>query len=287
MGKKSAGKKSREVAAFGEALATIRPYVLPVLGLTFVLLVVILATQRVERFVQNDPRFRLRRAEFGAKISPDVRVAGVRRAPLNAIRAVFAADEGESVFRVPLIERRRKMEEIKWVRRASVSRVWPNMLDVRLEERVPVAFVQLDSGRRRDSGGRVSLIDAEGELLPVAPGLDSLPLLTGISEEQQAAARAARVVLMGKVLRALGDLGKPVSEIDVCREDNIKVVYPIDGRAVTLSLGNEQFRGRLERFLHYYPEIQKKMPGVAALDLRLPDRITADEMERQECDGQR
>ena len=51
-------------------------------------------------------------------------------------------------------------------------------------------------------------------------------------------------------------------------------------------MGGDRFRARLERFLKYYPEIQKKMPAVAALDLRLEDRITADEYERQECDGQ-
>ena len=287
MAKKTSGAKSDTVAAFAELLATVRPFVLPVLGLTFGLLVVILAAQRLDRFLHDDPRFRLRHAELGSKLSPDVRLAGVRRVPLQSIRAVFASDEGQSVFRVPLAERRRKVEEIKWVRRASVSRVWPNLLDVRLEERVPVAFVQLSSGRRRDGGGRVSLIDADGELLPVTPGLEALPLLTGIREDQQSAARAARVKLMRELLAELGPLGKPVSEIDVCREDDIKVVYPIDGRAITLSMGSEQFRARLERFLHYYPEIQKRMPGVAALDLRLEDRITADEFERQECDGPR
>ena len=45
---------------FGEVLTAIRPYVLPVLGLTFGLLVAILLVNRVERFLYEDPRFRLR-----------------------------------------------------------------------------------------------------------------------------------------------------------------------------------------------------------------------------------
>jgi len=267
---------------FGEALVTVRPYVLPALSLTFSLLIVILAFQRAERFLNEDQRFRLRRPDLGSKLSPDLRLGGVQRAEMQAIRAVFRKDEGESVFRIPLEERRKKVEEVKWVRRASVSRVWPNLIDVRLEERVPVAFVQLSSRRR------VSLIDEEGELLPVTPGVHyALPMVTGIREDQQAAARAARVRLMRKFLADLGELGKPVSEIDVCKEDNIRVVYPMEGRAITLSMGGEQFQSRLKRFLHYYPEIQKKMPDVVGLDLRLEDRITADQRERQECDGQR
>ncbi len=273
---------------FGEAVVMVRPYVLPLLGLTFGLLVLILGINRIERFLYDDARFRLRGPELGSKLSPDLRVGGVNRTQMHAIRAVFRADENQSVFRIPLEERRHKIETIKWVRRASVSRVWPNHIDVRLEERTPVAFVQLTSFRRKDQPARVSLIDEEGELLPVTPGAEyTLPMLTGVREEQLPSSRAGRVRLMRRLLAELGDLGKPVSEIDVCREDNIRVVYPVDGRAITLSMGGDQFLPRLKRFLHYYPEIQKKMPEVAGLDLRLEDRITADERERQECDGQR
>ena len=287
MAKRAVAEESGE-NAFIEALGTVRPYVLPLLGLTFGLLVVILAVQRVERFLHEDPRFRLRRAEFGSRLSPDIRLAGLHRAPVYSIRAVFHADEGESVFRIPLATRLKSLNEIKWVRRAAVTRVWPNMLDVRLEERVPVAFVQLNPYKHKDQqGAALSLIDEEGELLPVQAGLNSLPMLTGLREDQQAAARAARVKVMRDLLHELGDLAKHVSEIDVCREENIKVVYPVDGRGIRLALGSDHFRARMERFLKYYPEIQKKMPGVAGLDLRLEDRITADEVERQECDGQR
>jgi cell division protein FtsQ len=287
MGKRAEKSRLRDTP-FGEALVTVRPYVLPALSLTFGLLIVILAFQRAERFLNEDPRFLLHRPDLGSKLSPDLRLGGVQRAQPQAIRAVFRKDEGESVFRIPLEERRKKIEEIKWVRRASVSRVWPNLIDVRLEERVPVAFVQLTSRRKGEQQGRVSLIDEEGELLPVIPGANyALPMVTGIREEQQPAARAARVRLMRKFLNDLGDLGKSVSEIDVCKEDNIRVVYPMDGRAITLSMGGDQFQSRLKRFLHYYPEIQKKMPEVVGLDLRLEDRITADQLERQECDGQR
>ena len=271
---------------FGEALTAARPYVLPLLGLTFGLLVAILAVNRVERFFLEDARFRLRAPELGVKLSPDMRVGGAERAPAAAIRAVFREDEGQSVFRIPVEERRQKLQDIKWVRRATVSRVWPNLMAVRLEERVPVAFVQL-AALRRDQPARVSLIDEDGVLLPVTPGVDyAVPVLTGVREDQQVAARAARVRLMRRFLRELGELGKPVSEVNVCKEDNIRVVYPMDGRAITLAMGGDRFRPRLERFLQYYPEIQKKMPAVIGLDLRLEDRITADEVERQECDGQ-
>lgn len=270
----------------GEAFAAARPYVLPLLGLTFVLLLAILAINRAERFLYEDSRFTMRPPELGAKLSPDLRVRNIERAQVSAIRGVFRADEGQSVFRIPLEERRRRIQEIRWVRRASVSRVWPNLIDVRLEERVPVAFVQVTSFRR-DQPARVSLIDEDGVLLPVLPGVDyDVPVITGVREDRPVAERAARVRLMQRFLREIGPLARPVSEVNVCKEDNVRVVYPVSGRAVTLAMGGELWRPRLERFLRHYPEIEKKMPGVIRLDLRLEDRITADELERQECDGE-
>lgn len=270
----------------GDLLAAVRPYVLPLLGLTFGLLVAILVFNRIERFLYEDSRFVMRQPELGVKLSPDMRVRGVERAHLPAIRGVFRSDEGQSVFRIPLEDRRKRIQEIRWVRRASVSRVWPNVIDVRLEERVPLAFVQVTS-YRRDHPARVSLIDEDGVLLPVTPGVDyAVPVLTGVREDRPLTERAARVRLMRRFLTELGELAKPVSEVNVCREDNIRVVYPMDGRAITLVMGGELWKPRLQRFLKHYPEIEKKMPGVARLDLRLEDRITADELERQECDGE-
>lgn len=269
-----------------EMMALLRPYVLPVLGLTFALLVGLLTWQRAERFLFEDQRFTLRPPAYGDKLSPDLRLTGLQRAQGAAVRGVFRADEGQSIFRIPLAERQRRLGEIKWVRTATVSRVWPNRIDVRVEERTPVAFVQVAS-YRRDQPARVNLIDEDGELLPVIPGVDyALPVLTGVREDQQVAARGARVRLMRRVLSELGPHAKSVSEVNVCQETNIRLIYPMDGRAVHLVMGGELFRQRLERFLRYYPEIQKKMPEVIRLDLRLEDRITADQSERVECDGE-
>ncbi|MBM3797539.1 MAG: FtsQ-type POTRA domain-containing protein [Acidobacteria bacterium] len=269
-----------------EMLALLRPYVLPVLGITFALLVALLTWQRVERFLYEDERFTLRAPAYGAKLSPDLRLSGMQRAQSAAVRGVFRDDEGQSVFRIPLAERQRRIREIKWVRAATVSRVWPNRIDLRVEERTPVAFVQVAS-YRKDQPARVNLIDDEGELLPVTPGVDyALPVLTGVREDQQVAARGARVKLMRRVLDDLGPYAKSVSEVNVCQENNVRLIYPMEGRAVHLVMGGEMYRARLERFLRYYPEIRKKMPEVIRLDLRLEDRITADQSERVECDGE-
>jgi hypothetical protein len=43
---------------------------------------------------------------------------------------------------------------------------------------------------------------------------------------------------------------------------------------VTLLLGDQDFGVRYQNFVSHYGEIKQKLPGAAALDLRLEDRIT-------------
>ena len=66
---------------------------------------------------------------------------GLTYASRAKVQRVFAGDFDRSIFSVPLAERRRRLLAIDWVEDASVSRVWPDRLVVRIRERKPVAFV--------------------------------------------------------------------------------------------------------------------------------------------------
>jgi len=262
-----------------------RPYLLPSLAVTFVALALLVAAHRFERLLLQDSRFQMRAPELGEQISPDMRLAGLSRTPPAQVRAVFLADEGRSLYLLPLEKRREQLMDLKWVKAASVSRIWPSRVDVRIVERTPVAFIELVP-ERRGAGGAVQLIDIDGELLPVGEGRKhSLPMLTGVRERHSRIERAARVRLMQRLLAELAELGKPISEIDVSEPNNLKVVYPTGRRALTLVLGGEEWKARIEKFLRHYPDIEKRMPKAIKLDLRLRDRITAMEMDESDDGG--
>ncbi len=262
-----------------------RPYLLPSLAVTFIALAVLVVSHRFERLLIEDSRFQMRGPELGEQTSPDMRLAGVDRTSPPQVRAVFRADEGRSVYLIPLEKRRERLLELKWVKTASVSRIWPGRVDVRIAERIPVAFVQVTPDRR-GAPVSVQLIDIDGQLLPVGEGRKhSLPLLTGIRERHTRVERAARVRLMLRLLSELGELGKPISEIDVSEPSDIKVIYPTDDRALTLVLGGEEWKPRIEKFIRHYPDVKKKMPKAIKLDLRLRDRITALAVDESEDGG--
>lgn len=283
-----AKKKTVEAAPTGsirETLRDVRPYVLPLLSCTFGVLAVLVIWQRLERFVTEDPRFVMRKPDLGESHSPDLAITGIKRTPMSAVRKVFAEDEGRSIYLLPMFERHEKLEKIEWVRKASVHRLWPNRVEVAIEERKPVFLVNLVS-ERKGSPVRLRSVDESGRLLPASavPELASLPLMAGVKESLGAEELAARVRLMHRVIAELGAEGKPVSEIDVGDPDNIKLVYPIAGRpkAVTLFIGESQWRQRLMKFLHNWPEVEKRMPKAVKLDLRDDGIIGAAEFEESE-----
>ncbi len=128
---------------------------LGIISACVVLAVVIYTGRRVRHFVISDPRFTL--------ASPDARGAGLSMEGLahssrSRVLATFKDDFGRSVFLVPIAERRRRLLAVDWVEDASIARIWPNRVTVRIKERKPVAFVNLSIPGTR--GSRVLLIDA-------------------------------------------------------------------------------------------------------------------------------
>jgi cell division protein FtsQ len=235
------------------------------------LAVVIFAGRKVRHFVVTDPRFKL--------ASPDERglglsMAGIAHASRTRVMATFNADFGRSVFLMPIAERRRRLLAVDWVEDASIARIWPNQVAVRIQERKPIAFVNIRVPHGR--GARVLLIDAEGVLLePPAQSHFTFPVLAGVTEEQTEPERRQRVHAMLRLLHELGALGKEISEVNAAVPENLIIVTRVDGRAVELVMGNQNSAARMQNFLDHYSEIRRRSGNARAFDLRLDDRITA------------
>ncbi len=242
------------------------------LGLVCVALAVLVYTGRqVRRFVATDPRFTLAGPDDrGAGLTMD----GVVHASRYRVLATFTSDFGRSVFLAPIAERRRRLLAIDWVRDASIARIWPNRMAVHIQERKPVAFVNLPVPDGR--GSRVMLIDAEGVLLDPPPQSHfAFPVLSGISDVQSEPERRLRVQAMLRLMSDLGPLSKDVSEVNAAAPENLMIVTQVDGIALQLVMGNQRFSERVQNFIEHYPEIRRHSAGARAFDLRLDDRITA------------
>jgi len=234
--------------------------------LTVSLLVALYIWHRVEEFLIHDSHFAMN-GPGGAEDASAIQLQGVAHASRRTIESVFGDDLGRSLYLLPLAERRATLRAIDWVKDATVARVWPNRVIVRVTERKPVAFVTL-------AASRFGLIDDDGVILPTAPDRFHLPVLRGVRPSDAIPERRDRVQRMQRVLRELGSNAEKIAEVDVTDRGDIKVTQPYDGHMVTLILGDQRFAARYQNFLNHYAEIREKLPGASSLDLRLEDRIT-------------
>ena len=224
----------------------------------------------VHSFMLHDPRFALQCDPAGVACA-GLEVHGAVHSNMARIKAVFAHDAGQSVFDIPLAERRRHLLAVDWVREASVMRVWPNRISVTVAERVPVAFASLPIGG--SARHWLALIDEQGVLLTLPPrSRFPLPVLSGITEDQSEAERQKRVEAMQHLLADLGPQAKDISEINAATIEDMRVVTAIDGNAVELWLGDQHYRSRYTNFQSHYREMRQDSQA-AVFDLRLDDRI--------------
>jgi len=221
---------------------------------------------RTEQYLIRDPRFALVEPE-GTEGTVGLKIQGGPHVSRRAVQQVFRDDVGRSVYTLPFEDRATSLRTLDWVRRASVARVWPNLVLVQITERSPVAFVTLGASR-------FGLIDEEGVILPPVADRFHLPVLKGVRSSDPVPERRDRVRRMLRMMRELGDTASQISEVDVSDAANLKVSQPYEGRMVKLHLGDQNFGVRYRNFTAHYREIREKLPNAGTLDLRMEDRIT-------------
>jgi cell division protein FtsQ len=218
----------------------------------------------VRSFLNADSRFALTRIE----------VQGAVYAQPDKIRAVFVKDVNSSIFAIPLVERRRHLLAVDWVQTASVTRIWPDRLIVKVTERRPVAFARMPTaGSTRHW---LTLIDAEGVLLSIPPKVRfRLPVMSGVTEEQTEQQRCDRVEAVNHLLADLGPQARDISEVNAANLQEMKVIAYVQGRGYELWLGDQHFRSRYANFISHFSDIRRHSENASAFDLRDDDRILA------------
>lgn len=215
----------------------------------------------VREFLRTDPRFRVASAE-------QIEVSGNHQVSADDVRSVFGSDVGHNLFFIPIALRRQEMEGLPWVETASVERLLPNRIHVRVTERTPVAFAQ--------NGSALQLIDRHGVLLDMPSGPDapqySFPVLTGVGEEVPLSTRKARMDAYMAFLKDLDGHGEKVSprlsEVDLSEPEDVQVLLAEGATTMTLHFGEANFFEKYQIYQAHLSEWQQKYPRLAKVDLR-------------------
>jgi cell division protein FtsQ len=217
------------------------------------------------RYLERDARFRI----AGSR---NIQATGLTELSRADLLPVFGEDIGRNVFFVPLNERRRQLEQIPWIERATVMRVLPDQIRVAVVERHPVAFTQ--------HGQTIGLVDANGVLLSMsaktmAARHYSFPVVTGIDPRDSAESRKARMAVYLRLMSELDADGKhnseQISEIDLTDPEDARVLMPEQGTDIVVHLGEERFLERFERYKANIAGWRQQYPHLKSVDLRFDD----------------
>lgn len=209
---------------------------------------------------------------FRLESSDQIEVKGIDKVSKRQVMEVVGSDIGRNVFFIPLEERKKQLEAIPWVESANVSRLLPNRLQISIQERTPVAFVQV--------GARIALIDAHGvvmELPPRAAKSYSFPVLVGMSESEPLTTRAARMKIYTQLVRELDAGGaqnsKDLSEIDLTDPEDVKVTVSDPQGEVLVHLGSSGFADRFKIFRAHVQEWRQQFQRLDSVDLRYDRQV--------------
>lgn len=211
------------------------------------------------RRLAQRPEFTLRQLEF----------EGARKASPQALRASLVPLMGRSMVDLDLEEAAGRIASNSWVLEASLKRIVPDTLRVRVVERTPAALAAIR--------GAVHVVDTHGFVLgPLGPGLAyDHPVLVGLDAldgDALAAQITAGTEALARLRRAHPGFETEISEIDLSRPDRLIARLRKPGPPVFLDRTLPE--RNVSDFAALRGEIEDRTGPVEYFDLRWRGRIT-------------
>ena len=197
-----------------------------------------------------------------------IRIEQTRRASAPHIeRRLLRAYANRNIFSVNLYEIERLAMRDPWVRAATVKRVLPGTIRVRVIERDPVAVALI--------AGVAHLVDREGYVIGLTgSGPDDLPVVTGLAglqgNELSAALRRGVSILERLNVRA-PLFAQRLSEIDLSEPGSVSAHTLGSGPRLLLDPGAVE--RNVNRWLELGRTIRHKAGALDYVDLRWSQRI--------------
>ncbi|MGD0792365.1 MAG: FtsQ-type POTRA domain-containing protein [Terriglobales bacterium] len=209
---------------------------------------------------------------FRVDSSDQIEVTGAVHVAHAQIMEVMGGDIGRNIFFVPLAQRKQQLEQISWVESASVMRFVPNRLRIEIHERTPVAFARI--------GSHISLIDAGGTLMELAPGGKhkySFAVIAGMNAGEPLSTRAARMKNYNALVRELDSGGarysQELSEVDLSDPEDVKVLAADANGEVLVHLGSGNYLQRYKTYVTHVQQWRQQFDKLESVDLRYDGQI--------------
>jgi cell division protein FtsQ len=202
----------------------------------------------------GDPYFRVR----------EVEVEGGRKITKESLLALTVMEGMPNLFSVKLKEVVKRLESHPWIEQVRVRKVFPNKIVIQIEERKPMAIIQLEE---------LYYIDTKGEIFSPVGERDeyNYPYLTGLTRRVLEKDPAAAKRLITKALELLKIVGQEklppleeISEIHMEKAFGIHCFTKAEG--VEVKMGWEDFGEKLKRLSLIWSDLRKREFSAVSID---------------------
>ena len=217
-------------------------------------------------------QFQLHGIDVGREPAP---WAAAPRVPAPWVRQALAPLLGRNLLRLPLAEVRQRLAANPWIAAAEVAKELPDRLRVTVAERRPAVLLRGGAGAGHDA-----LLYADAAGRPIAavgsPAEEAAArrrglLVVGLPRFAAAAAVAGALRLADQLRRLRPGWTAALSQIDVIDEDDYQL--RVEGLPCPLLVRGSRLADNLVRFDQLLPELRRRYPALANVDLRFSRRI--------------
>jgi cell division protein FtsQ len=197
----------------------------------------------------------------------EVEIQGCRKIPREHLLSLVQLEGMPNLFTVALKEISKRLESHPWIEEVRVRKVFPGKISIQVEERKPIAILQLEDSY---------YIDHRGVIFARAGECDgyNYPFLTGLTRQslEQEPEQSKRLIL--KCLELLGDLSKrqgaPSEEIsEIHMEKVFGIEYYTKNEGIGVRMGWDRFDEKLKRLSIVWSDLRKR--GVTPVSIDCSD----------------
>jgi cell division protein FtsQ len=212
---------------------------------------------------------------FCIKDNSHIEIEGAKRLSREVLLQQTKLGPGLSLLLVRPGQVERALMAHPWIAKAEVSRKWPGSIHLKIQERDPVALVQL--------GEELLYMDRQGMIFkPLSPGdPHNFPVITGLTADQfhHPAGQLPEVVAQTfALMEVLKNHAPPlnlenISEIHADLERGFTLYA--NGVGVALDLGFTDYSEKLQKFVQLWPVLVQKglVAKMGRINLNSPRRV--------------
>lgn len=234
----------------------------------------------LNRFVYENPAFAVQEI--------DVQTDGV--IATDQLRRWMGVKPGQNLLALDLAKVKRDLEVVPMVRSASIERILPHALRVRVIEREPLAQVTVARAQPNNSiAGVVFQLDAEGYAMPPldprqrstppSQPAEQLPIIAGLNSNEVQAGRRLDSPQVQAALQLIAAFDQSpmaglaeLKRVDVASADTLVVTT---GQGSEVTFGLTELEQQLRRWRQVFDRGQQMNKAIASLDLAVTNNSPA------------